>query len=238
MNMLAINGARFMSSAMPCHKDGKVLHPDLINENIKQTTVITALGPRRFQSLISLDPQQQLLTLSPSQSRPAAPQYHPQSRLSYFTLSSVLQYAVRGELFLKAGELQAQGKEIIFTNVGNPHQLGCKPLTFTRQVRPFVLETPLRTCEAWVRAASINESVSQTAMQASNTSLLLDLQQGTANTSTPITRHRPLSPFAHHVHELVLLSHQTSLILLTPASPLTPLSPVLVMSPVPICAHR
>jgi hypothetical protein len=28
----------------------------------------------------------------------------------------LLQYAVRGELFLKAGELQAAGKEIIFTN--------------------------------------------------------------------------------------------------------------------------
>jgi glutamate--glyoxylate aminotransferase len=53
-----------------------------------------------------------------------------------------MQYAVRGELFLKAGELQAQGKEIIFTNVGNPHQLGCKPLTFTRQVR-LLLPLPL-----------------------------------------------------------------------------------------------
>jgi hypothetical protein len=76
MNMLAINGARFMSSANPCHKDGKVLHPDLLNENLKKTQVIAAVGSRDILLTNSLDPQQQLLTLSPSQSRPAAPLYH------------------------------------------------------------------------------------------------------------------------------------------------------------------
>lgn len=45
-----------------------------------------------------------------------------------------VQYAVRGELYLRASELQKQGKKIIFTNVGNPHALGQKPLTFPRQV--------------------------------------------------------------------------------------------------------
>ena len=62
-------------------KDGKVLHPDLLNENILKT-----------------------------------------------------QYAVRGELYLRAEELRRAGKEIIFTNVGNPQALGQTPLTFNRQV--------------------------------------------------------------------------------------------------------
>lgn len=44
------------------------------------------------------------------------------------------QYAVRGELYLRAEELRKEGKEIIFTNVGNPHALGAKPLTYIRQV--------------------------------------------------------------------------------------------------------
>eukprot|EP00803_Ostreobium_quekettii_P006212 evm.model.scf_208.1 EVM.evm.TU.scf_208.1 scf_208:26666-34103(+) len=58
-----------------------------------------------------------------------------------------LQYAVRGELYLKGEELRKAGKEIIFTNVGNPHALGAKPLTFPRQVlalvaAPFLLDHP------------------------------------------------------------------------------------------------
>ncbi|CAK9316563.1 unnamed protein product [Citrullus colocynthis] len=57
------------------------------------------------------------------------------------------QYAVRGELYLRASELQKEGKKIVFTNVGNPHALGQKPLTFPRQVvalcqAPFLLEDP------------------------------------------------------------------------------------------------
>ncbi|CAH9107465.1 unnamed protein product [Cuscuta epithymum] len=57
------------------------------------------------------------------------------------------QYAVRGELYLRASELQKEGKKIIFTNVGNPHALGQKPLTFPRQVialcqAPFLLDDP------------------------------------------------------------------------------------------------
>uniref|UniRef100_A0A2P2MND8 alanine transaminase n=1 Tax=Rhizophora mucronata TaxID=61149 RepID=A0A2P2MND8_RHIMU len=58
-----------------------------------------------------------------------------------------VQYAVRGELYLRASELQKEGKKIIFTNVGNPHALGQKPLTFPRQVialcqAPFLLNDP------------------------------------------------------------------------------------------------
>eukprot|EP00850_Spirogloea_muscicola_P014570 SM000105S13915 [mRNA] locus=s105:455478:459851:- [translate_table: standard] len=57
------------------------------------------------------------------------------------------QYAVRGELFLRASELQKQGREIVLTNVGNPHALGQKPITFPRQVMaliqaPFLLDDP------------------------------------------------------------------------------------------------
>jgi glutamate--glyoxylate aminotransferase len=57
------------------------------------------------------------------------------------------EYAVRGELYLRAEQLRKEGREIIFTNVGNPHALGAKPMTFTRQVialcaAPFLMETP------------------------------------------------------------------------------------------------
>lgn len=51
------------NEALPAHKDGKVLHPELLNANMRKT-----------------------------------------------------QYAVRGELYLKAEQLKNEGKEIIFTN--------------------------------------------------------------------------------------------------------------------------
>lgn len=72
-----------------------------------------------------------------------------------------VQYAVRGELYLRASELQKEGKKIIFTNVGNPQALGQKPLTFPRQVialcqAPFLMEDPnvdlLFPADAIVRA--------------------------------------------------------------------------------------
>lgn len=46
------------------------------------------------------------------------------------------QYAVRGELYLRAEQLKKEGAKLDFisTNVGNPHALGAQPLTFTRQV--------------------------------------------------------------------------------------------------------
>lgn len=58
-----------------------------------------------------------------------------------------VQYAVRGELYLRASELQKEGKKIIFTNVGNPQALGQRPLTFPRQVMalcqaPMLMEDP------------------------------------------------------------------------------------------------
>ncbi|KAM5567974.1 glutamate--glyoxylate aminotransferase 2 [Rosa sericea] len=74
----------------------------------------------------------------------------PPKALDYESLNEnvkKLQYAVRGELYLRASELQKEGKKIIFTNVGNPHALGQKPLTFPRQVvalcqAPFLLDDP------------------------------------------------------------------------------------------------
>eukprot|EP00884_Botryococcus_braunii_P023360 jgi/Botrbrau1/9708/Bobra.0388s0003.1 len=78
-------------------KDGKVLHPDLLNDNFRRA-----------------------------------------------------QYAVRGELYLKGEELRKAGREIIFTNVGNPHVLGQPPITYNRQVQalvnaPFLLDNPEAT---------------------------------------------------------------------------------------------
>ena len=45
-----------------------------------------------------------------------------------------MQYAVRGKLVLRAETLQAEGKDILFTNVGNPHSVGQQPISYYRQV--------------------------------------------------------------------------------------------------------
>lgn len=45
-----------------------------------------------------------------------------------------MQYAVRGEVVMRAETLRAEGREIIFTNVGNPHAVKQKPITYYRQV--------------------------------------------------------------------------------------------------------
>eukprot|EP00602_Paraphysomonas_sp_CaronLab_P004193 CAMPEP_0185026592 /NCGR_PEP_ID=MMETSP1103-20130426/10948_1 /TAXON_ID=36769 /ORGANISM="Paraphysomonas bandaiensis, Strain Caron Lab Isolate" /LENGTH=488 /DNA_ID=CAMNT_0027560227 /DNA_START=1 /DNA_END=1467 /DNA_ORIENTATION=+ len=56
-------------------------------------------------------------------------------------------YDVRGEIYLAAVKRANEGKEVIYTNVGNPHALGEQPLTFNRQVlslvmAPFLLNDP------------------------------------------------------------------------------------------------
>jgi glutamate--glyoxylate aminotransferase len=43
-------------------------------------------------------------------------------------------YDVRGEIYLAAVKRTQEGKEVIYTNVGNPQALGQAPLTFNRQV--------------------------------------------------------------------------------------------------------
>lgn len=76
-------------------------------------------------------------------------------RLSISTMNHNLitaQYAVRGELVIRADELNAQlnsGKHdlpfdrLIYCNIGNPMALGQKPMTFNRQVMAAVNYPPL-----------------------------------------------------------------------------------------------
>eukprot|EP00804_Cyclotella_cryptica_P025869 CCRYP_002724-RA/>CCRYP_002724-RA protein AED:0.05 eAED:0.05 QI:5/1/1/1/1/1/4/231/717 len=45
-----------------------------------------------------------------------------------------MQYAVRGEIVIRADALAAEGKKIIYTNIGNPHAVGQKPISYYRQV--------------------------------------------------------------------------------------------------------
>ncbi|OGR41272.1 MAG: aminotransferase class I/II [Elusimicrobia bacterium GWA2_61_42] len=47
-------------------------------------------------------------------------------------------YAVRGKIVSRAHELEAQGKKIIYCNIGNPQALKQRPLTFVRQVLSLV----------------------------------------------------------------------------------------------------
>ena len=47
-------------------------------------------------------------------------------------------YAVRGKIVNRAQELEAQGRKIIYCNIGNPQALKQKPLTFVRQVLSLV----------------------------------------------------------------------------------------------------
>jgi aspartate/methionine/tyrosine aminotransferase len=44
------------------------------------------------------------------------------------------EYAVRGPIVARAAELEKQGREIIYCNIGNPQSLGQKALTWNRQV--------------------------------------------------------------------------------------------------------
>ncbi|KAJ8907674.1 hypothetical protein NDN08_007781 [Rhodosorus marinus] len=48
------------------------------------------------------------------------------------------QYAVRGRLYSAALERSKAGLPVVYTNIGNPHGLGQKPITFFRQVVAIV----------------------------------------------------------------------------------------------------
>ena len=53
------------------------------------------------------------------------------------TLSNAIkeaQYAVRGELAIKAHKMEHAGEKVIHCNIGNPQSLNQKPITFLRQV--------------------------------------------------------------------------------------------------------
>jgi aspartate/methionine/tyrosine aminotransferase len=57
------------------------------------------------------------------------------------------QYAVRGPLVDRAQALEAQGRKIVYCNIGNPQALGQKPITFLRQLlalleHPALLDEP------------------------------------------------------------------------------------------------
>lgn len=45
-----------------------------------------------------------------------------------------MQYAVRGPIPLRAAALQADGRDVVFCNIGNPQALGQAPLSYYRQV--------------------------------------------------------------------------------------------------------
>ena len=45
-----------------------------------------------------------------------------------------MQYAVRGEIVIRADALAKEGRKIIYTNIGNPHAVGQKPISYYRQV--------------------------------------------------------------------------------------------------------
>jgi hypothetical protein len=47
-------------------------------------------------------------------------------------------YDVRGEIYLAAVKRAEEGKEVIYTNVGNPHAVGESPISFSRQVLSLV----------------------------------------------------------------------------------------------------
>jgi aspartate/methionine/tyrosine aminotransferase len=47
------------------------------------------------------------------------------------------EYAVRGPIVERAQELEKQGREIIYCNIGNPQSLGQKPITWLRQLVAF-----------------------------------------------------------------------------------------------------
>lgn len=45
-----------------------------------------------------------------------------------------MQYAVRGQVVMRADELRAQGRDVLFTNIGNPQAVGQNPITYYRQI--------------------------------------------------------------------------------------------------------
>lgn len=70
------------------------------------------------------------------------PRYQPKKEVEEYswnasTMSQGLrrmQYAVRGEVVMRADTLAAKGREIIYTNIGNPHAVGQHPISFYREV--------------------------------------------------------------------------------------------------------
>jgi aspartate/methionine/tyrosine aminotransferase len=64
------------------------------------------------------------------------------------------QYAVRGPIVMLAQDLEKQGKKIFYFNIGNPQQLGQKPLTYVREVLSL-LQFPQILTQSYLELASI-----------------------------------------------------------------------------------
>lgn len=63
--------------------------------------------------------------------------HKPKKSLTLATLNPHLrdmQYAVRGPVVQLADALATEGRDIVYTNIGNPHAVGQRPLTWPRQV--------------------------------------------------------------------------------------------------------
>jgi len=53
------------------------------------------------------------------------------------------EYAVRGPIVARAQELEKQGKEIIYCNIGNPQSFGQRPLTWAAPASCPLASIPL-----------------------------------------------------------------------------------------------
>lgn len=62
------------------------------------------------------------------------PDYHSWNEVTMNQAVRKMQYAVRGQVVMRADELRAEGKDILFTNIGNPQAVGQSPITYYRQV--------------------------------------------------------------------------------------------------------
>ena len=68
------------------------------------------------------------------------------------------QYAVRGPIVARAGELERAGREIIYCNIGNPQALEQKPLTYVRQTLALTQYPELIQTAAHLFPADVVES--------------------------------------------------------------------------------
>ena len=70
--------------------------------------------------------------------KPAAPDdeadWHTWNETTMSQAVRKMQYAVRGAIVMRADQLKAEGREILYTNIGNPHSVGQPAITYYRQV--------------------------------------------------------------------------------------------------------
>jgi aspartate/methionine/tyrosine aminotransferase len=71
------------------------------------------------------------------------------------------QYAVRGPIVARAQELEREGREIIYCNIGNPQALGQRPLTYLRQVLALCQYPDLMTRGADLFPTDVLEAASR-----------------------------------------------------------------------------